>query len=190
MTQEQYYTDRERRAMLSFVRQTIGAELGISPKPHVPDIDGKLHEQRSCFVTLHTADGNLRGCIGSIAPFESLGENLRRHAINAAFHDPRFAPLDADEYPEIAIEVSVLSEPKEIRSTTDFVPGKHGIIFVCGNFRSVFLPQVPVEQKWDRETTLGYLAEKAGMEREDWQRPDAQFAVFTAEVFSEGEVSE
>ena len=96
MTQEQYYTDRERRAMLSFVRQTIGAELGISPKPHVPDIDGKLHEQRSCFVTLHTADGNLRGCIGSIAPFESLGENLRRHAINAAFHDPRFAPLDAD----------------------------------------------------------------------------------------------
>jgi len=45
----------------------------------------------------------------------------------------------------------------------EFVVGKHGIILTKGRHQAVFLPQVAPEQGWDKETTLMYLAQKAGL---------------------------
>ena len=45
------------------------------------------------FVTLKIKN-TLRGCIGSLTSTEALTDNVRHNALNAAFQDPRFPPLD------------------------------------------------------------------------------------------------
>jgi AMMECR1 domain-containing protein len=69
-------------------------------------------------------------------------------ALNAAFEDPRFAPLDADELPLIKIEISALTPPHPVPSYRDIVIGKHGMVLRKGVRSAVFLPQVAPEQGW------------------------------------------
>ncbi|MFA6690319.1 MAG: AmmeMemoRadiSam system protein A, partial [Sphaerochaetaceae bacterium] len=149
--------------------------------PAIPE----LSERRACFVTLKDGTDNLRGCIGNIEAFEPLGENLARNAYNAAFSDPRFAPLEPEELPEIRIELSILTPVVSIEDPTKFEIGKDGIILRQGTRGAVFLPQVPPEQGWDQVTTLEYLSRKAGLAPDGWKVPGTTFQTFRAEVFGE-----
>ena len=142
-------------------------------------------EMQSSFVTLHDSDGTLRGCIGNIEPFETLLESVPHNARNAAFHDPRFPPIASlDELLNVVIEVSVLTPP-EVSSIDDFVVGKHGIIMRKHKRGAVFLPQIPTEQEWDRDTTLAHLSIKAGHAADAWKDDDCVFRVFESSYFSE-----
>ncbi len=174
----------QRAAVLDFVRKTVAAELGVAPEPGMPDVPG-LAETGACFVTLHGPAGALRGCIGNLEAFETLGENLKHNALNAAFRDPRFPMLEPEELEEVKFEVSVLSAPESISGAEAFETGRHGIILRKSGRSAVFLPQVAPEQGWDRETTLNYLAIKAGLPPDAWREPDAEFSVFTATVLGE-----
>lgn len=171
-------------AVLAFVRGVIAAELNGAPAPAAPELP-PLRAKGACFVTLHDAFGGLRGCIGNLEAYEPLGDNLRHNALNAAFRDPRFPPLEPEELSEIRLEVSLLSAPEPIAGPEDFVVGRHGIILQQDGRSAVFLPQVAPEQGWDRETTLDFLARKAGLPEDAWRRPGARFFVFTATVFGE-----
>ncbi|MEA4862144.1 MAG: AmmeMemoRadiSam system protein A [Victivallaceae bacterium] len=181
---ENRFSASERNEILRYVRGVIGHKLAGLPVEPPPEID-KLHARGGCFVTLNSASGELRGCIGTIDSPEPLGDNLRRNALNAAIHDPRFAPVAPDELPSLTIEVSILTSPTGIGSPEEFVVGRHGIILELGQFHAVFLPQVAPEQGWNRETTLRYLSRKAGLPADAWKHPQARFSVFEAEVFSE-----
>ncbi|MDR0931584.1 MAG: AmmeMemoRadiSam system protein A [Victivallales bacterium] len=174
----------ERGRILAFVREVIACELASSDLPEAPDIPG-LNELRSCFVTLHDCEGNLRGCIGNIEPFEPLSENLVRNSINAAFSDPRFPPLEMEELGETKIEVSILTQLELIADPTRFRVGVDGIILRQGKRGAVFLPQVAQEQGWNQVTTLEYLSQKAGLAADGWQHTETTFFVFQAEVFGE-----
>ena len=174
----------ERTAVLQFVRGVIAAELDGAPDPELPDLPA-LQEKGACFVTLHDGTGELRGCIGNLQAYEPLGDNLRHNALNAAFRDPRFPPLEPEELPEIRLEVSILSAPRPISGPEEFELGTHGIILQQSGRSAVFLPQVAPEQGWDRTTTLTFLARKAGLAPDAWRQPDARFFVFTATVFGE-----
>jgi len=181
---ESRFSASERNEVLCYVRNVIGRKLAdLRPDPP-PDID-KLRDRGGCFVTLNTASGELRGCIGTIVSPEPLGDNLRRNALNAAFHDPRFFPVAPCELPKLSIEVSILSGPSRIPAVEDFIVGAQGIIFELGQYHAVFLPQVATEQGWDRETTLNHLARKAGLPADAWRHPQARFSIFEAEVFGE-----
>lgn len=175
------FSESEQQQLLIFVRAVIGAELAGSAVPETPDIPA-LNANGSCFVTLHLK-GQLRGCIGNIEAFEALGDNLRRNALNAAFSDPRFTPLTEEEFKNTELEISVLTPAEPIGSPEEFIPGEHGIIFSLFGRRSVFLPQVAEEQGWDRETTLDFLARKAGFPGNAWKSRDARFFIFRAEVY-------
>jgi len=142
-------------------------------------------EARGVFVTLH-ALGRLRGCIGYIEAVEPLGQAVRTMACQAAFHDPRFRPVTADELAGIDVEISVLSPLKPARAEA-IVPGVHGVVIEARGRRAVFLPQVATEHGWDRETLLEELCHKAGLEGHIWREEDARLFVFTAEVFGERE---
>lgn len=182
MTKE--FTTQERRWILAFVREVIGSELRNAPMPVAPAIP-ELDERRACFVTLHDCCGNLRGCIGNLEAFEPLKENLVRNALNAAFSDPRFPPLEPEELNETVIEVSILTPPEPIADPLNFEIGVDGIILRQGGHGAVFLPQVAPEQGWDQRTTLEYLSRKAGLSADGWQRPGTRFETFRAEVFGE-----
>lgn len=177
-------TEADKVALLKLARKAVETGFERSPAPlSTRDLSAKLKEDGACFVSLHKG-GRLCGCIGYLKAVEPLCENIIRNARGAAFHDPRFRPLQEKELPEIDIEISVLTKPVPIDGPDDFVVGKHGIILEKGHARAVFLPQVAPEQGWDRETTLDHLAMKAGLRSNEWRR-GAKFKVFEAIVFGE-----
>jgi AmmeMemoRadiSam system protein A len=130
--------------------------------------------------------GQLRGCVGFTEPVYPLWEAVIRAAALAAFRDTRFFPVAKGELKDITIEVSVLSGLKPVKSADEIVIGKHGVVIRKGGNSGLFLPQVPVEQGWNRDEYLRYLCvEKAGLLPDDWKSADAQLYTFTTDVFSE-----
>jgi len=63
--------------------------------------------------------------------------------------------------------------------------GKHGLIMKKGDIEGLLLPQVPVEQRWDRDTFLEETCVKAGLPPQAWKDDDTDIFMFTALVFSE-----
>lgn len=178
----------DKQALLALARSSIGQalkgakpaapeDLGVTPTPAMKQIMGG-------FVTL-TIGGELRGCIGEIFPRRPLADVVLAHAQDAAFHDPRFPPLTAREFPRIRIEISALTPPVPVDSYEDIEIGKHGMFIELAGRSAVFLPQVAPEQGWDLATTLTHLSSKAGLPGNAWQDPRAKFTVFEAAVFHE-----
>lgn len=141
------------------------------------------------FVTL-TKHGELRGCIGFPYPIKPLGEAIVEAARAAAFGDPRFTTLTKEEFKGIKIEVSVLSEPKEIlvrgHGMADEVKvGKDGLIVQFSGFSGLLLPQVSKEFKWNSLQFLEATCTKAGLPGNAWLNQNCHVFKFQAEIFKE-----
>ena len=145
-----------------------------------------LHGLPRCgvFVSLHR-HGALRGCIGHVVGDQPLGVLVGEMALAAAREDPRFPPLAADELPDLELELSLLSPPREARPD-EVVPGTHGVVLRQRGRLGVFLPQVAAEQHWDRDTLLAELSRKAGLPPDAWRDPSSRLEVFTAQRVGEG----
>lgn len=141
------------------------------------------------FVTLKL-DSRLRGCIGSLKGFTPLRKEVRRNAIKAAFDDPRFRTLNADELERVHIEVSILTPPQNLnyRDADDLLqklrPGIDGVILKKGPAGATFLPQV-----WDQlakpEDFLAQLCLKAGLSEKTWQTGSLKIKTYQVQPFSE-----
>lgn len=126
-------------------RARLMAKLLGEKEPQFPEND-YLRQRGGVFVTLREKEsGNLRGCIGTIAPTSAnLIEETRRNADHAAFRDRRFRPVTAGELPGLTIEVSVLKPPERVNSVADLDPARYGTILTAGNGRrGLMLPNVP-----------------------------------------------
>jgi AmmeMemoRadiSam system protein B/AmmeMemoRadiSam system protein A len=184
------FSTRDRKALLRLARSAIEARLVKGAKVDKPGRGSPvLNQLRGCFVTLRK-HGRLRGCIGTIKPMYSLLECVARNAQSAAFEDPRFPALSADELDEIEIEISLLSVP-EAFSFNDgeglkrkLKPNVHGVILSRGMHRSTFLPQV-WKQLPGKEQFLEHLCLKGGMSPNAWRDPRTKVEVYKAEVFGE-----
>jgi AmmeMemoRadiSam system protein B/AmmeMemoRadiSam system protein A len=180
---------QDKKALLRLARSAIEAKLVDGVKAERPGPSPILKEDRGCFVTLHKY-GQLRGCIGTIEPVCPLVECVGENAQNAAFKDPRFPRLSAEELPEIDIEVSVLSVPERLNFKNgddlkrQLRPNVHGVILSRGMHRSTFLPQV-WELLPDKELFLEQLCLKGGMPATAWKDPATNVEVYQAEVFGE-----
>jgi len=115
-----------------------------------------------------------------------LWRAVRDNAIAAAFEDPRFAPVEADELPHTHIEISALTPLRRV-DFDEVVVGRDGILLENGISRGLLLPQVAVEYSWDRETFLDHTCRKAGLEPGCWRHPDTIISTFSAQVFGEEE---
>lgn len=175
------YSPDEQRTLLRLAHRSIESALAQQPIDTTAPTE-HLAEPRGVFTTLHLA-GELRGCIGYVLPVGSLYATVADTAQAAAFDDPRFQPVTADEAPYLKVEISVLSVPRPIRAE-DIVVGKHGLIITSGTRRGLLLPQVPQEWGWDREAFLAQTCMKAGLPADAWKR-GASVQAFTAEVFGE-----
>jgi hypothetical protein len=173
----------QRAFLLTLARETIAARLAGDPLPTPAVDDPALLRPSGAFVTLEIG-GELRGCIGNLSADTPLYVTIQQMALAAAFEDPRFPALGADKLPSVAIEISILSPMQPISSTDEIQIGRDGLLIVKGKNRGVFLPQVPVEQGWDRDQYLERLCEKAWLPQGCW-RQDAILYTFTAEVFGE-----
>ena len=192
--------EKERATLLRLARASLEAAVrkgSFDPQvkktvPVVPSLERKA----GAFVTLKCkmSDGarcvgrgdDLRGCIGTIEPADSVYNTVAMRAASAAIEDTRFPhTVSVAELPFITIEISVLTPPVPVKSPDEIVIGKHGIILSDGWNRATFLPQVAPEQGWDKETTLRHLAVKAGLDANAWKR--AEYRVYEAIVFGEDE---
>ena len=135
-------------------------------------------------MTLHE-NGQLRGCIGRMRSGRPLRETVRDMALAAAFEDPRFMPLSKAEYPELAIEITVLGPMIRIQGKGDFSVGTHGLYIAAKGRSGVLLPQVATENGWDKEEFLSHLCAKAGLPSIAWREPEAELFAFEGLVFSE-----
>jgi len=163
---EPVFGEAHGRTLLAIARGSIASALGVSGSFPLPEASW-LKPARASFVTL-TQGGELRGCIGSLEAHRPLGEDVSHNARAAAFSDPRFAPLTADELARTRIEVSLLSTPKQLAFAdhADLIaklrPREDGLILECGGARGTFLPQV-----WDSlpdpEQFVAELKRKAGL---------------------------
>ena len=179
---------------MKLARATIMAALKNEALPDLPaSASGIFRKKRGCFVTLHK-HGRLRGCIGNIFPVHPLAVAVRKNALNAAFHDPRFPPVRLDEMQDIDIEISVLTLPRELEFKDaealkrQLRPEVDGVVISQGIFRrSTYLPQV-WEQLPDKESFLSHLCVKGGMAPDAWRDPQkTKVEVYQAFVFGEKE---
>jgi uncharacterized protein len=153
-------------------------------------LSSNLCEEGSSFITL-TVHGQLRGCIGSLDPYESLAEDVREHAVAAALNDPRFPPVRADELNGIRIEVSRLTRPipLEYKDANDLLSKLHpfvdGVILRDASYRrATFLPQV-----WEKipepEEFLNNLCYKMGVKHDLWRSKHFDVLTYQVEEFHE-----
>ena len=179
-------SDEQRRTLLKIARDSIAGVLdGRAPELTAEQFDEVLRQPSGVFVTLRTGEGELRGCIGSIRAVEPLYKAVASSAISAAFRDPRFLPVNRNELPNLALEISVMSPLERVQSVDEIEIGRDGLVISRGRYAGLLLPQVATEYQWDRDTFLDQTCVKAGLPRGSWRGEDTRIERFSAEVFCE-----
>jgi hypothetical protein len=179
-------SDRDKNELLALARKSV--EQAVEQrKQYEPGATASeaLNQDRGAFVTL-TEAGVLRGCIGYTSATKPLYLTVRDTATLAALRDPRFPPVSASELPLLEYEISVLSPLRRVMDIQQIQIGRDGLLMKNGDHEGLFLPQVPVEQKWGLQKYLQELCvEKANMPSNCWQDPNTDIFRFTAVVFGE-----
>ena len=174
------FTIEERRILLGLAHEAIlSAFTGRAPESAFPP---HLSDPRGVFTTLYL-DGVLRGCVGYAMPIAPLYRAVWETARAAAFEDSRFMTVTQEEVPRLEVSLSVLSALFPIQAEQVEV-GRHGLLVCLGARRGLLLPQVPVENDWDRATFLEQTCRKACLPLDAW-RKGATLDAFTAEVFGD-----
>lgn len=126
------------------------------------DVAGEIRERKAgAFVSIHK-HGDLRGCIGTIAPaYDNLAEEIIMNGISAATRDPRFNAITEDELSDLEINVDVLSEAEQIDSIDKLDVKKYGVIVENGYRRGVLLPDL--EGVDTPEMQVSIAMQKAGI---------------------------
>lgn len=176
------------QVLLGLARRAIERRLTDRPRPlPIPDMP-ELRERGACFVTLHR-EGRLRGCIGSPVAWRALAEDVTDNAVRAAFSDPRFPPMGADEMFRVKLSLSLLTPPEPMSFTDEddllsqLRPGADGLVIEDNGHHALFLPAV-WDQLPDPADFLGHLKAKAGLSPGHWSE------TFSASRFSAAEYHE
>jgi uncharacterized protein (TIGR00296 family) len=177
--------------LIDVSRQAI-KHYGLTRKYlEVYNAPAKYQVKSGAFVTVKDKKNQLLGCIGRPYPSDTLLKNVIQSAVDAAYYDPRFEPLDPKSADSVLLEVSILSPPEEVNFkvpeelVNKIKVGRDGIIVEWALGSGLLLPQVPVEEGWSVEEYLSYGCLKAGGDRNLWKRGNMRIYRFTASVFSE-----
>ena len=178
-------TAREKETLLKIARASV--ETSVRERhPYECSTNGlaTLVQERGAFVTL-TKKGQLRGCIGYVAPLKSLYLAVRDVAAMAALKDTRFRPVTTSELGELHYEISVLSPLRRVMDVQEIRIGQNGLLIHTSDHEGLLLPQVASEEHWDRAKFLEEVCFKAGLPARAWQDAGADLFRFTALVFGE-----
>lgn len=186
------FTISDGKALIELARNSIYSILRDKVLKEDSILKQRFIEKRGVFVTIHKG-GELRGCIGFIEPIFSLFDSVVKASTAAAFSDPRFPPLNLEEYKEnnIEIEVSVLTLPKPVDNSSsekcirDIKVKRDGLIVEMNSFKGCLLPQVAGEYGWDEKQLLENTCLKAGLDKDAWKSEACRIYKFSAQIFSE-----
>ncbi len=174
-------TIAEKEQLKQLARRSIESVLFGKDVPEFTPTE-VLGEERGAFVTL-TRKGELRGCIGYIQAILPLYKTIKEAAVQAAFRDPRFNPVQKSEWKDIDIEISVLSPLRQIKDIHEIEVGVHGLFIEKGGYSGLLLPQVATEHRWDRVVFLENTCYKAGLPPDAWKSSETNIYTFSADIF-------
>ncbi len=133
---EDAYVALARRSIHEYLR---AGRAGALPEDLPAELTGR---RAGVFVSLHKF-GELRGCIGTIAPATgSVAQEIWRNAVSAAAEDPRFPPVAQSEEEYLSIHVDVLGPAEGIDSEEQLDVKKYGVIVSAGARRGLLLPDL------------------------------------------------
>ena len=177
--------EKEKQQLLTIARKSV-ERVVLENKLYEPATTGDeaLDQERGAFVTIKEA-GELRGCVGYTSAVKPLYRTISETAALAALRDPRFQPVTREELPQLTYEISVLSPLVHVRDVNQIEVGRHGLLIKNRDHEGLLLPQVPVEQHWNRTKFLQQTCVKGGMDPECWKAEETDIFRFTALVFPE-----
>jgi AmmeMemoRadiSam system protein B/AmmeMemoRadiSam system protein A len=176
-------SEQEKSELLALARKSVESAVQANRAYEPPaSANDALNQEHGAFVTLREAHA-LRGCIGYTSAIEPLYLTVRDTAMLAALRDPRFQPVATAELSRLEYEISVLSPLRRVTDVQQIKVGRDGLLMKNGTSEGLLLPQVPVEQKWDRQKFLEQTCIKAGMAPDCWKDEETDIFKFTAVVF-------
>jgi AmmeMemoRadiSam system protein A len=133
-------------------------QLIVPPSP----LPAEMADPAAVFVSLHLADGRLRGCRGTIIPTQpNLAEAIIETAVASAIDDPRFPPMTKAELPGLRIKVDVLSPLEPVTDIGQLDEKVYGVLVQSGPHRALLLPDIAAVDSVSRQLEL--VRRKAGL---------------------------
>lgn len=159
----------------ALARAAVEAYVEGRPEPDVSASNALLDRHAGAFVSIHTTDDALRGCIGTVNPREDdLGKEIVRNAVAASQDDPRFSPVRSRELNRLTYKVDVLEPPEAIGDESGLDPAHYGVIVESGRRRGLLLPALEGIDRVEEQVRIA--REKAGI------GPDEPVALFRFRV--------
>lgn len=151
--------------------------LSYLNKTEIPKFPSDIPDAEFPVFVTYLKNGVRRGCIGTFSS-APLSQNLTQFALISALRDERYSPVTLEELPEMSVYISILHSFEKMDNSLDWELGKHGINidFKVGGEEhgGTYLPNVPVLNNWDKETTLTKLIKKSGYKGE-FKLEDVEF---------------
>jgi len=121
-------------------------------------------QHAATFVSLHTRDGELRGCKGTLEPrHATVAEEVVGNAISACSRDPRFPPVRPAELEDLEIQVDVLSALESVQSPSELDVRRYGVLVATPDGRhGVLLPDLATVDTVEEQ--LAIACRKAGID--------------------------
>ncbi len=176
-------TPEEKKTLLAYARKALEEHLGLDSADHRAPLNIQTAPP-GLFVTIYHRD-EVRGSMGNIILHEPLPQAIVRLTQEAAFKDAKSPPLTAEEYPDIRLEISLLSPLKRVFHIEDIEPELHGVYIHKGRQIGVLLPQVWKELPNRTDFLNALCRQKAGLPRGGWMDPEVEMYVFTVEIVAE-----
>jgi MEMO1 family protein len=148
-------------------KNTLETYVRTGEQIHIPEgLPDEMNIGRAgVFVSLKKF-GELRGCIGTIAPTTiNTAMEIIQNAISSGTRDPRFEPVDEHELAHLDYSVDVLMEPEPIKSKDELDVGKYGVIVRSGRRSGLLLPNLEGVDTVDEQ--VGIALQKAGIGRDE-----------------------
>lgn len=152
---EDEYVALARKSLESFVREGKMIEI---PE----ELPKEMKTERAGVFVSIKKDGQLRGCIGTIAPTrENIAGEIIYNAISSGTEDPRFFPVEATELGSLVYSVDVLKKPEPINSIKELDVERYGVIVRSGHRSGLLLPNL--EGVNTPEEQINIALQKAGI---------------------------
>ncbi len=176
---------REKSILMGLAREAIHLTLsGSAPgTPPAGQITARLREESGAFVSIYKKR-TLRGSMGLVLPLVPLWRAVRESAVYAAFRDPRFSPITADEMDAVTLEIAVLTSHRRAAGSPGVVSGAHGTVYRRDFRQAVLLSRRVEMQEGEAGRTPAYRTGTPGLDPREWDGADVE-ETFSAEVFLE-----
>lgn len=171
-SEEDAYPALARRALEHFILERRPLSLSDRDRKALPP---EMTKRRAgVFVSLHK-DGELRGCIGTLAETtDSIAAEIIQNAVSAGTGDPRFSAVKAAELPFLEYSVDVLGPMEPVIDRSQLDVRRYGVVVSDGWRRGLLLPDLEGVDSVEEQLRIACL--KAGLS------PQGKFRIERFEV--------